>query len=100
MPLGMIESRTATLRNELEEPHSFEGDQLPRLQSLQGILQGSVAVNNGVRRVCTAFLSGEPATRLQSQELQQLIGALLEFMAVCKSAIRTLQIEFMTLQLH
>ncbi|VVA30316.1 Hypothetical predicted protein, partial [Prunus dulcis] len=38
-------------------------------------------VNNGVPSVCTAFLSGEPATRLWSQELQQLIGALLEFMA-------------------
>ncbi|KAK9081739.1 hypothetical protein Syun_031185 [Stephania yunnanensis] len=88
--IGMIETRTATLRNELEEPRSSEGDQLPRLQSLQRILQGSVAVqvNSGVLSVCTAFLSGEPATRLRSQELQQLIAALLEFMAVCKRAIR------------
>lgn len=38
--------------------------------------------------VCTAFLSGELSTRLRSQELQQLIAALLEFMAVCKKAIR------------
>uniref|UniRef100_A0A0R0IQP1 C2 DOCK-type domain-containing protein n=1 Tax=Glycine max TaxID=3847 RepID=A0A0R0IQP1_SOYBN len=45
-------------------------------------------VNSGVLSVCTAFLSGEPATRLRSQELQQLIAALLEFMAVCKRAIR------------
>ena len=45
-------------------------------------------VNSGVLGVCTAFLSGEPATRLRSQELQQLIAALLEFMAVCKRAIR------------
>lgn len=88
--IGMIETRTAALRNELEEPRSAEGDQLPRLQSLQRILQGSVAVqvNSGVLGVCTAFLSGEPATRLRSQELQQLIAALLEFMAVCKRAIR------------
>lgn len=88
--IGMIETRTNALRNELEEPRSSEGDQLPRLQSLQRILQGSVAVqvNSGVLSVCTAFLSGEPATRLRSQELQQLIAALLEFMAVCKRAIR------------
>ncbi|CAI0457364.1 unnamed protein product [Linum tenue] len=88
--IGMIETRTAALRNELEEPRSSEGDQRPRLQSLQRILQGSVAVqvNSGVLSVCTAFLSGEPATRLRSQELQQLIAALLEFMAVCKRAIR------------
>ncbi|KAL3613670.1 MAP kinase Spk1 [Castilleja foliolosa] len=90
--IGMIETRTAALRNELEEPrgNSEGGDQLPRLHSLQRILQGSVAVqvNSGVLSVCTAFLSGEPATRLRSQELQQLIAALLEFMAVCKRAIR------------
>ncbi|KAL4203111.1 hypothetical protein AMTRI_Chr01g102360 [Amborella trichopoda] len=88
--IGMIETRTAALRGELEEPRSSDGDQLPRLQSLQRILQGSVAVqvNSGVLGVCTAFLSGEPATRLRSQELQQLIAALLEFMAVCKRAIR------------
>ncbi|GLT37035.1 hypothetical protein SLA2020_113750 [Shorea laevis] len=82
--IGMSETRTAALRNELEEPRSSEGDQLQR------ILQGSVAVqvNSGVFSVCTAFLSGEPATRLRSQELQQLIAALLEFMAVCQRAIR------------
>jgi hypothetical protein len=45
-------------------------------------------VNSGVLSVCTAFLSGEPAARLSLQELQQLIAALLEFMAVCKRAIR------------
>jgi hypothetical protein len=49
---------------------------------------GNMQVNSGVLSVCTAFLSGEPATRLRSQELQQLIAALLEFMAVCKRAIR------------
>ncbi|KAL9355872.1 hypothetical protein Peur_053842 [Populus x canadensis] len=93
--IGMIETRTAALQNELEEPRSSDGDQLPRLQSLQRILQGSVAVqtallqvNSGVLSVCTAFLSGEPAARLSLQELQQLIAALLEFMAVCKRAIR------------
>lgn len=46
--IGMIETRTAALRNELEEPRSSEGDQLPRLQSLQRILQGSVAVQVSV----------------------------------------------------
>lgn len=51
-------------------------------------LTRSLQVNSGVLSVCTAFLSGEPATRLRSQELQQLIAALLEFMAVCKRAIR------------
>ncbi|CAM6094734.1 unnamed protein product [Calypogeia fissa] len=88
--IGMIETRTAALLSELDEPRSPEGDQLPRLQSLQRILQGSVAVqvNSGVLGVCTAFLSGEPATRLRSQELLQLRAALLEFMAVCKRAIR------------
>ncbi|KAJ7561812.1 hypothetical protein O6H91_03G042400 [Diphasiastrum complanatum] len=88
--IGMIETRTAALRNELEDPRSSEADHLPRLQSLQRILQGSVAVqvNSGVLGVCTAFLSGEPASKLRSQELQQLIAALLEFMAVCKRAIR------------
>lgn len=45
-------------------------------------------VNSGVLGVCTAFLSGEPANKLRSQELQLLIAALLEFMAVCKKAIR------------
>jgi hypothetical protein len=45
-------------------------------------------VNSGVLGVCTAFLSEGPATRLRSQELQELIAALLEFMAVCKKAIR------------
>ena len=42
--IGMIETRTTALRNELEEPRSSDGDHLPRLQSLQRILQGSVAV--------------------------------------------------------
>ncbi|KAF8364851.1 hypothetical protein HHK36_033168 [Tetracentron sinense] len=88
--IGMIETWTAALRNELEEPRSSKVDQLPRLQRLQRILQGNVAVqmNSGVLSVCTAFLSGEPATRLHAQELPQLIGALLEFMAVCEHAIR------------
>ncbi|KAF8394971.1 hypothetical protein HHK36_018910 [Tetracentron sinense] len=86
--IGMIETWTAALRNELDEPCSSEGDQLPRLQSPQRILQSSVAVqvNSGVLSVCTTFLSGEPATRLHSQELPQLIAALLEFKAVCKRA--------------
>lgn len=52
------------------------------------IISTTMQVNSGVLSVCTAFLSGEPATRLRSQELQQLIAALLEFMAVCKRAIR------------
>ncbi|XP_024369391.1 guanine nucleotide exchange factor SPIKE 1 isoform X5 [Physcomitrium patens] len=88
--IGMIETRTAALAGELDDQRINEGDPLPRLQGLQRILQGSVAVqvNSGVLGVCTAFLSGEPSTRLRSQELQQLIAALLEFMAVCKKAIR------------
>lgn len=88
--IGMIETRTAALAGELDDHRLNEGDHLPRLQSLQRILQGSVAVqvNSGVLGVCAAFLSGEPATRLKPQELQQLIAALLEFMAVCKKAIR------------
>lgn len=45
-------------------------------------------MNSGVLGVCTAFLSDEPSLRLRSQELQQLIQALLEFMGVCKRAIR------------
>ncbi|KAF3438782.1 hypothetical protein FNV43_RR21547 [Rhamnella rubrinervis] len=67
------------------------------LRSLMRNLQGSVAVqlisqfspdNSGVLSFCTAFLSGEPATRLRVHELQQLIAVLFEFMAVCKHAIR------------
>jgi hypothetical protein len=50
--IGMIETRTAALRNELEEPRSSEGDQLPRLQSLQRILQGSVAVQVRLNPLC------------------------------------------------
>ncbi|KAF3437442.1 hypothetical protein FNV43_RR20195 [Rhamnella rubrinervis] len=66
---GMIEARTAALQNELEEPRSSDGDQLRRYRSLQRILQGSVAaqvVNSEVLSLCTAFMSGEPATRLRS----------------------------------
>ncbi|KAF3436717.1 hypothetical protein FNV43_RR19464 [Rhamnella rubrinervis] len=88
---GMIEARTAALQNELEEPRSSDGDQLRRYRSLQRILQGSVAaqvVNSEVLSLCTAFMSGEPATRLRSRELQQLIASLLEFMAICKRAIQ------------
>ncbi|KAG0565982.1 hypothetical protein KC19_7G029000 [Ceratodon purpureus] len=88
--IGMIEARTKALLGELEEHDRMDGDQAPRLQSLQRILQGSVAVqvNSGVLGVCTAFLSGEPTTKLRSEELKQLISALMEFMAVCKKAIR------------
>jgi hypothetical protein len=42
--IGMIETRTAALAGELEEHDRLDGDQAPRLQSLQRILQGSVAV--------------------------------------------------------
>lgn len=42
--IGMIETRTMTLAGELDEHKVNEGDPLPRLQSLQRILQGSVAV--------------------------------------------------------
>jgi dedicator of cytokinesis protein 6/7/8 len=53
--IGMIETRTAALRNELEEPRSSEGDQLPRLQSLQRILQGSVAVQVRLNILCSIW---------------------------------------------
>ncbi|XP_024384292.1 guanine nucleotide exchange factor SPIKE 1 isoform X3 [Physcomitrium patens] len=88
--IGMIEGRYKALLGELEEHDRMDGDQAPRLQSLQRILQGSVAVqvNSGVLGVCTAFLSGEPTPKLRPEELQQLISALMEFMAVCKKAIR------------
>ncbi|XP_024370509.1 guanine nucleotide exchange factor SPIKE 1 [Physcomitrium patens] len=88
--IGMIETRTSALAGELDDNRLNEGDHPSRLQSLQRILQGSVAVqvNSGVLGICAAFLSGEPATRLNPQELQQLIAALLEFMAVCKKSIR------------
>jgi hypothetical protein len=42
--IGMIEARTKALLGELEEHDRMDGDQAPRLQSLQRILQGSVAV--------------------------------------------------------
>lgn len=42
--IGMIEARTKALLRELEEHDRMDGDQAPRLQSLQRILQGSVAV--------------------------------------------------------
>lgn len=42
--IGMIEARTLALVGELEEHERTDGDQAPRLQSLQRILQGSVAV--------------------------------------------------------
>lgn len=42
--IGMIETRTAALAGELDDHRLNEGDQLPRLQGLQRILQGSVAV--------------------------------------------------------
>ncbi|KAM6570698.1 hypothetical protein CsatB_018683 [Cannabis sativa] len=87
--IGMIETRTAALRNELDKPRGSEEHRLPRLRSLQRILQGSMAVqvNSGVLSVCTAFLSGEPTTKLQSEELEQLSAAVLEFKTVCERAI-------------
>lgn len=42
--IGMIEARTSALLGELEGYERMDGDQAPRLQSLQRILQGSVAV--------------------------------------------------------
>jgi hypothetical protein len=42
--IGMIQTRTKALLGELEEHDRMDGDQAPRLQSLQRILQGSVAV--------------------------------------------------------
>jgi hypothetical protein len=42
--IGMIETRTAALAGELDDQRVSEDNHLPRLQSLQRILQGSVAV--------------------------------------------------------
>jgi hypothetical protein len=42
--IGMIETRTAALAGELDDQRIHEGDAPPRLQGLQRILQGSVAV--------------------------------------------------------
>ncbi|KAJ4981076.1 hypothetical protein NE237_031913 [Protea cynaroides] len=71
--IGMIETQTA-LRNELEEPRSSEGEQLPRLQSLQ--------------RISLCCSSGEHWSLEHVHCFSQLIAALFEFMAVCKRAIR------------
>ncbi|KAF3437408.1 hypothetical protein FNV43_RR20161 [Rhamnella rubrinervis] len=55
---GMIEARTAALQNELEEPRSSDGDQLRRLQSLQRIIQGSVAAQGPIIQAeCCPFRS-------------------------------------------
>lgn len=56
--IGMIEARTLALVGELEEHERTDGDQAPRLQSLQRILQGSVAV-----QVC-----GMPPKQLHKHE--------------------------------
>ncbi|KAF3438803.1 hypothetical protein FNV43_RR21568 [Rhamnella rubrinervis] len=55
---GMIEAQTAALQNELEEPCSSDGDQLRHLQSLQRIIQGSVAAQGPIIQAeCCPFRS-------------------------------------------
>ena len=70
--IGMIETRTAALRNELEEPRTSEGDQLPHLQSLQRILQGSVAVQVSASFIC-----------LYAEYISHIISLLSMFVYVC-----------------
>lgn len=66
-------------------------ENLPLLCRLIASGHGAVVilqVNSGVLGVCAAFFSGEPSTRLSAQDLQELMAALMEFMAVCKKALR------------
>ncbi|CAI7792055.1 unnamed protein product [Closterium sp. NIES-53] len=72
--------------------------QLPRLQTLQRLLQGSVAlqVNSGVLGVCMAFYQANPQganprakdpEKLQPSELEMLTSAIVRFVVVCKRAV-------------
>ncbi|GJP50031.1 hypothetical protein CLOM_g9183 [Closterium sp. NIES-68] len=72
--------------------------QLPRLQTLQRLLQGSVAlqVNSGVLGVCMAFYQANPQganprakepEKLQPSELEMLTAAIVRFVVVCKRAV-------------
>eukprot|EP00850_Spirogloea_muscicola_P015234 SM000115S23913 [mRNA] locus=s115:228492:237452:+ [translate_table: standard] len=92
--VSMISSRTVALRAELDVQ---EIAPLPeRVQALQRLLQGSVAVqvNSGVMGVCRAFLiptdgsnSVARSSRTSSGELHELVDSILVFTATCKMAL-------------
>eukprot|EP00850_Spirogloea_muscicola_P000403 SM000002S05483 [mRNA] locus=s2:44791:46190:+ [translate_table: standard] len=93
----MVEGRIQALQNELDAEAASGADYLPRLQALQRLLQGSVAVqvNSGMLGVCVAFL--KPSTggrhRARSKEfdmegIESLCAAILKFVQVCKAAIQ------------
>eukprot|EP00850_Spirogloea_muscicola_P019338 SM000188S03833 [mRNA] locus=s188:199236:208245:- [translate_table: standard] len=92
--VSMISSRTMALRAELD---AQEIAPLPeRVQALQRLLQGSVAVqvNSGVMGVCRAFLiptdgsnSVARSSRTSSGELHELVDSILVFTATCKMAL-------------
>lgn len=102
--VSVIESRTQALQSELgADSHKGGGDsggpelQLPHLQTLQRLLQGSVAqqVNSGVLGVCIAFLkpvaegaaqAKDPA-KLTVERTKELADAIAEFVMVCKKAV-------------
>ncbi|GAQ82020.1 guanine nucleotide exchange factor [Klebsormidium nitens] len=92
--VGILADRAHALRVEIERP-------APVLTSVQRLLQGSVAlqVNSGVLGVCRAFL--EPTRGLQGllanlpappavqdPGLERLKAAVLDFVAVCKAAVK------------
>eukprot|EP00897_Mesotaenium_endlicherianum_P009809 jgi/Mesen1/8857/ME000053S08270 len=96
----VIDSRTHALQSELEaqgvDPAAESGGtelNLPRLQSLQRLLQGSV--NSGVLGVCIAFYKGvsegapqpKDERRFKPEVIQQLTTAILSFAAICKRGI-------------
>lgn len=106
--VSVIESRTRALANELESqvrgaiPRSSDlsiGDfQLPRLQSLQRLIQGSVAlqVNSGVLGVCIAFLKevegglnpeAKDPSKITEIQVEGLAGAIKAFVFVCQKAL-------------
>lgn len=88
--IAIVLDRMRAVRTEMERP-------VPVLTSIQRLLQGSVAlqVNSGVLGVCKAFL--EPTRGLQesmtnppsqSMELERLKAAVVEFVGVCKAAVK------------
>lgn len=93
--VGIVADRARALRVEIERP-------APVLTSVQRLLQGSVAlqVNSGVLGVCRAFLeptrgfqgllANLPAAppAVQDPGLEKLKAAVLDFVAVCKAAVK------------
>ena len=108
--VSVIESRTRSLANELEAqlrgavPRGAgdltQGAEiiLPRLQSLQRLLQGSVAlqVNSGVLGVCIAFLrqvkdgedpQAKDPSKITETQVQGLSATIRTFVFVCRKAV-------------